>query len=118
MSDPFKELVLLLERQTNKNAKALALQTESVLGTITDNGLKLDYFKHVIKDYLVADWVFDGEIEGSLEIPAHDKTGSVILPSIPTMSDSPTTPGQYMVTYKFDDWKFTASNEKKLRLKK
>ncbi len=119
MSDPFKELTSVIDKQIQKRAKAASFWASSILGTITESGgLKLDHFNLEIKDYLVADWIMDGEIEGVLEVPAHDTTGSVVLPAIPTMSDSPTTAGEYPVTYKFNDWSFTASDNKKITIQK
>lgn len=57
MADPFKQLVALLDaRMAGQSARAIS-GMPCELGTMTTSGLKLDSFKHEIKDYLVADWL-------------------------------------------------------------
>lgn len=120
MSDPFKELTSIIDKQIQKRCQAAFFWAPSILGTITENGgLKLDYFNLEIKEYLVADWVMDGEIEGTLEVPQHTETGQITLPAIPTSSGGPTVAGPYSVTYQFDAWAYSGSKKitvSKLRL--
>ncbi|MGE5606057.1 MAG: hypothetical protein ACM3YE_10230, partial [Bacteroidota bacterium] len=98
MSDPYKQLAAMLDGRMKKHAQSAAYWGTGILGTVTASGLKLDYFKHEIKEYLVADWTFDGEIEGDWQVPAHQETGKILLPGIPTTADSPTVPGEYTAT--------------------
>jgi len=57
MSDPFKELARALNEKSKQHAGRVMLALQAELGTITDTGLKLDRFKHEIRDYLVADYL-------------------------------------------------------------
>jgi len=54
------------------------------LGTITATGLKLDGFKHEIRDYLVAEW------EMKLEIP---QASRVVKTASPVNADGSNIPG-------------------------
>ncbi|NPV90104.1 MAG: hypothetical protein HPY50_04920 [Firmicutes bacterium] len=56
-SDPFKELTSLLDNRMKNQAAQAVSGTPSELGVVTSTGLKLDSFKHEIRDYLVADWL-------------------------------------------------------------
>ena len=117
--DPYKELTSIIDKHIQKRVHAAAFWAPSILGTITESGgLKLDYFNLEIKEYLVADWVLDGEIEGTLEMPQHTKTGQITLPSIPTSSGGPTVAGPYSVTYQFDDWTYSGSEDQKISVSK
>ncbi|GBF35489.1 hypothetical protein DCCM_4618 [Desulfocucumis palustris] len=55
--DPFKQIVSLLEARITDKAGRPASGMQCELGTITSAGLKLDNFKHEIKDFLIADWL-------------------------------------------------------------
>jgi hypothetical protein len=107
LKDPFKSLAATIENQMRKHAQSAVFWAPSILGTITATGLKLDNFKHVIKNYLVADWTLDGELEGDWNVPAHDETGEIVLPSIPGILHAGSVEGTYPVTYKFAAWSFT-----------
>ncbi len=55
--DPYKQLARLLEDRMARHAGRAVAGLFCELGTITATGLKLDGFKHEIKDYLVAEWL-------------------------------------------------------------
>ncbi len=55
--DPYKELGKILEMRMAGHAAKATSGMSSELGTITSSGLKIDNFKHEIKDYLIADWL-------------------------------------------------------------
>jgi hypothetical protein len=88
------------------------------LGTITATGVILDGFKHEIKDPLVLESLIDIDIELSLEVPAHEETGEITLPAIPSQADSPTVPGDYAVTFKFNKWVYDAGAGGPVRMTK
>lgn len=69
--DPYKKLATVLESRMAGHAATAVTGLPAELGTITAGGLKLDAFKHEIKEYLVADW------EMKLTLPAFSLTGSV-----------------------------------------
>lgn len=56
-----------------------------MLGTITPGGLKLDLFKNVIPDYMVADW------ELKIEIPQASRVIKTASPVNEDGSDTPAT---------------------------
>lgn len=68
MSDPYKELATALKDQMLSVSKKSLQGIPCELGTITASGLKLDNFKHEIKDYLISDWHFQ------LEFPIASRT--------------------------------------------
>ncbi len=72
--DPFKQIVTLMDaRMTDKANRAVSgMQCE--LGTMTAAGLKLDNFKHEIKDHLVADWL------AKIYLPAFFLVGTATSP--------------------------------------
>lgn len=57
IQDPFKELASVLTDNAGKQAGKAALGMSPELGTITVTGLKLDRFKHELKDYLMAEYL-------------------------------------------------------------
>lgn len=69
--DPFNKLAAVLESRMSGHATAAVSGVPAEMGTLTSSGLKLDSFKHEIKDYLVAEW------ETKLTIPAFTLTGAV-----------------------------------------
>lgn len=104
MPDATTELaVAIRDLIARKTARAVA-GLSSELGVITSKGVKLDHFKHEFTSPLVLEPVVDADIEVSLEVPAHDETGQIVLPAIPTATNGPTVAGTYPVTYKFDRW--------------
>ena len=56
MQDPYKQLTSILDMRMCGIAKSEISGVPCELGIITSTGLKLDNFKHEIKDYLIADW--------------------------------------------------------------
>jgi hypothetical protein len=52
--DPFTELVRRIDRMARDQTDRRLTWVPAMLGTITGGGLKLDNFKHEIKDYLVS----------------------------------------------------------------
>jgi hypothetical protein len=104
MSDPFDQFAHIVDNRMQNHVRRSLDWVPAILGTITETGLRLDHFKHEIKDYLVADFSFDGEIEGNWQVPAHNETGQITLPAIPGTNSS-TIPGNYQATYQFDEWK-------------
>jgi len=68
--DPYKQLARLLENRMAQHAGRAVAGLFCELGTITATGLKLDGFKHEIRDYLVADWLV------KMHLPAFNITGS------------------------------------------
>jgi len=74
MGNPYKQLVTLFDaRMEGKAANAIS-GVPCELGTITPSGLKLDSFKHEIKDYLVADWLM------KIHFPAFTLIGTATWP--------------------------------------
>ncbi|TMV48113.1 hypothetical protein FE783_19365 [Paenibacillus mesophilus] len=69
--DPYKKLAAALESRMAGHASTAVTGIPAEMGTMTASGLKLDSFKHEIKDYLVADW------ETKLKLPAFSLTGTV-----------------------------------------
>lgn len=82
--DPYKQLARLLEDRMARHAGRAVDGLFGELGTITDTGLKLDGFKHEIRDYLVADW------EIKLEIP---QASRVVKTASPVAADGSDIPG-------------------------
>ncbi|MEW6540563.1 MAG: DUF2577 family protein [Bacillota bacterium] len=74
MENPFKEIAGIIQGQAAGQAAAALQGVPLELGTIRASGLKLDSFKHEIKDYLVADWTV------TLHLPAHAKIGTMTSP--------------------------------------
>ncbi|PYI52550.1 hypothetical protein [Paenibacillus flagellatus] len=69
--DPYKKLASVFESRMAGHASTAVTGVPAELATMTAGGLKLDSFKHEIKDYLVADW------ETKLKVPAFEMTGTV-----------------------------------------
>lgn len=69
--DPYAALAVSLRENAAKKAAEALSGVSAELGSITATGLKLDSFKHEIKDYLVA------EFPGTLKLPELKLTGSV-----------------------------------------
>lgn len=82
--DPYKQLARLLEDRMARHAGRAVAGLFCELGTITATGLKLDGFKHEIRDYLVADW------EMKLEIP---QASRVVKTASPVNADGSDIPG-------------------------
>jgi len=70
VSDPFRQLAAELERRMAGKAAGALAGIPCELGTITSSGLKLDSFKHEIRDYLVADWL------AKIHLPAFTVSGT------------------------------------------
>jgi len=70
MDDPIKQFASLLDIRMVGHANRAVTGVPCELGTITASGLKLDSFKHEIKDYLVADWL------AKMYLPAFSIAGS------------------------------------------
>ncbi len=91
MADPFKQLATLLDMRMARYAAKAVSGVPCELGTITASGLKLDSFKHEIKDYLVADWLV------KIHFPAFSLLGTATSPvddqgnPLPGASTSPLT---------------------------
>jgi len=116
------ELALDLKRLAERVAKTAVAGITSELGTITQKGVKLDHFPHEFTDPLVLEPVLDCDIELSLEVPAHDEMGKIVLPSIPVSGGYSTQAGEYAATFRFDKWTHDAEKKgfikaKKVRLK-
>lgn len=91
MADPFKQLVSMLDARMAGHAARAVSGVPCELGTITASGLKLDSFKHEIKDYLIADWLV------KIHFPAFSLLGTATSPvddqgnPLPGASTSPLT---------------------------
>ena len=72
MSDPYKELARSLKNMAKSQSKNTVMGLHAELGTITTTGLKLDRFKHELKDYLIADYLSLPEV---LAITSYAGTG-------------------------------------------
>lgn len=68
--DPYKQLAGIIKEQSKKEAKSAVSGVPCELGTITASGLKLDTFKHEMRDFLVAEWRI------KMHLPAFSITGS------------------------------------------
>jgi Trk K+ transport system NAD-binding subunit len=55
VNDPYKQLVAMLETLIGRHVARAAAGITCELGTITATGLKLDGFKHEIRNYLVSE---------------------------------------------------------------
>lgn len=55
--NPYAEIARLLDLRMSTRAARAIQGLPCELGTITHTGLKLDGFRHEIRDYLVADWL-------------------------------------------------------------
>lgn len=119
--DPFKTLAGVLDDRIRDFASGATQGIPCELGTMTAGGVKLDRFKHEIQDPLVLEPVIDYDIEFSLEVPAHEETGTIVLPEIPTNEMPPlhmTKAGEYQVTYKFNPWYYDAGTLGKIKATK
>ncbi len=89
--DPYKELASLLDMRIKGQANQALSGIPSELGTMTATGLKLDTFKHEIKDYLLADWMV------KVHFPAFSLVGTATSPvdndgkNLPGATTSPKT---------------------------
>lgn len=80
MSDPFKRLKSKLDSKMQRQISSETSGKFGELGTVTATGIKLDNFKHEIKDYLIADYLtlpndFMTAVEpgkGEHDLPSHD----------------------------------------------
>lgn len=122
MPDPFKQLANAIVNQAAQQANKAIQGLASELGTMTASGVKLDRFKHEFKDPLVAESVIDFDIELSLEVPAHDETGKIVIPDTAMQVQVGTSvgyviPGTYTVTYKFDAWTHDAASKGMIKAK-
>lgn len=61
----YSQLISILEKRMNGYADSAISRIKPELGTITVSGLKLDSFKHPIKDYYSAAW------EVCMQMPAY-----------------------------------------------
>ncbi len=57
MPDPYRSLASFIEERARSHTRAVLMDVQAELGTITASGLKLDGFAHEIKDYLVAEYL-------------------------------------------------------------
>lgn len=58
MTDPYKEIFSVFEQTSKRNSRYATMGIGAELGTITSRmELKLDNFKHPIRDYLVAEYL-------------------------------------------------------------
>lgn len=69
--DPYSALAVSLRENAVKKAAEVLTGVTAELGTVTGTGLKLDSFKHEIKEYLVA------EFPGTLKLSDLTLTGGV-----------------------------------------
>lgn len=118
MPDAMAELAVELQQMAKRASSHAVAGLASELGTITANGVQLDRFKHVFTDPLVLEPIVDCDIELKLEVPAHQETGRVVLPAIPTQFHSPTAAGEYAVTFKFDKWTYNAQSSGYIKITK
>jgi len=95
MSDPFKQLSTILEMRMAGHAARAISGIPCELGTITATGLKLDSFKHEIKDYLVADWLV------KLHLPALSLIGTATSPVDNQGNDLPGATTTSLTRYNF-----------------
>jgi len=79
MTNPFEEMVNLIDQDTRRKLTLTAMALANDFGTITSTGLKLDSFNHEIPkgQYMVLDWVV------TLEFPAFYLTGTESSPINP-----------------------------------
>ncbi|MBE3576873.1 MAG: hypothetical protein IMX00_04205 [Limnochordales bacterium] len=104
MPSGIQELAFDLRRLAQQASAQASAMVATELGVITDRGVRLDRFPHEFTDPLVLEPVVDCDIEVSLEVPAHQETGKIVLPAIPTSGGGPTVAGEYAATFKFDKW--------------
>lgn len=74
MRNPFSEIAQILDLRMSAQAARAVQGLPCELGTITATGLKLDGFRHEIRDYLVADWVV------TVHLPAFSLIGTATAP--------------------------------------
>lgn len=95
-NNPFRDLAAILEQQMSNQAVRAVSGIPSELGTITSSGLKLDSFKHEIRDYLVAEWLLKVEVpaftikgtqSGLLDSQGKSVTGQATFTFLPTVLD-------------------------------
>ncbi|MBW2672126.1 MAG: DUF2577 family protein [Deltaproteobacteria bacterium] len=88
--DPYKELAGLIEQRAAGHAGRVASTLPAELGTITQTlALKLDRFRHEIKDYLVADWELQIELPQAsrvIQTAAPVETDGSDIPDVTTYS--------------------------------
>lgn len=91
MADPFRQLVAILDARMTGHAAQAVTGVPCELGTITSSGLKLDSFKHELRDYLIADWLV------KVYFPAFSFVGTATSPvddqgnALPGAATSPLT---------------------------
>ena len=77
--DPFRDLARLIDQRARGHvARSLAGQF-CELGTITATGLKLDGFKHEIRDYLKAEGLILSSGDRVLAVPVNGGQDVVIV---------------------------------------
>ncbi|MTV47768.1 hypothetical protein GJ688_02065 [Heliobacillus mobilis] len=118
MQDPFKKIVSMIDHRMRDHATNAISGVPCVLGTMTETGVILDDFAHEIQDPIVLGPVVDMDIELQMEVPAHERVGKLVLPSIPTKAHSPTEEGEYPVTFQFDPWTYDAEVNGKIKITK
>ncbi|AEG61698.1 hypothetical protein [Desulforamulus ruminis] len=93
--DPYKELAALLDLRIQGHTKQSGSGMPGELGTMTATGLKLDTFKHEIKDYLIADWLV------KIYLPAFSLVGTATSPVKDTGEDLPGASTSQLTRYDF-----------------
>ena len=83
--DPFEQIASTFDAQIKKLAAQAVAGVPCALGTITAGGLKLDQYKNVIPEYMIADW------ELKIEIPQASRVIKTAAPVIDDGSDIPGT---------------------------
>ncbi|OPY64073.1 MAG: hypothetical protein A4E56_00127 [Pelotomaculum sp. PtaU1.Bin065] len=83
--NPFEQIASMLDTQMKARASQALSGVPCMLGTITAGGLKLDLYKNVIADYMIADW------ELKIEIPQASRVIRTAAPVNPDGSDIPGT---------------------------
>lgn len=93
--DPYKEFAALLDMRIKGHANQALFGVPCELGTITATGLKLDGFKHEIKDYLIADWLV------KVHFPAFSLVGTATSPVDSNGNNLPGATTSQLTRYNF-----------------
>jgi hypothetical protein len=115
------ELALELKKMATGVSSQAVAGLASELGTITPGkGVKLDRFSEEFRYYLALAPLCDIDVELTLQVPAHEETGQIELPGLPSSDPTnhpPTEAGTYSATFKLDDWSYDAEGDSEKYIK-
>lgn len=92
--DPYGQFADMMSSAMKGHTRQMASGLGGVLGTVTSSGIKLDDFKHEIRDYMTAEFpgmLQIGAVEGGEEPPETGLRAAYETSALPVSSETPGT---------------------------